>query len=113
MATRWYHSTDVEWKVVIIIEAIRTLSPPSFTFPNGKAVPIKDVVRIAMLEGHKRTTVRKWITALDGIAWRVTGRDVALLPMTLDNPATELGYRSIRDALEAQTRDGVLSDDSP
>jgi hypothetical protein len=105
MASRWYHSTDVEWKVVIIIEAIRSLSPPTVTFPNGKAVPIKDVVRIAMLDGHKRTTVRSWITALDGIAWRVTGRDVALLPVALDSASTELGYRSIRTALEVRMDD--------
>ncbi len=104
MATRWYHSTDVEWKVVIIIEAIRSVSPPTIAFPNGKAVPIKDVVRIAMLDGHKRTTVRSWITAFDGIAWRVTGNDVALLPIALDSALTQSGYRSVGAALEAQAR---------
>jgi len=105
MATRWYHSTDPDWKAVIIIEAIRLLSPPTVTFPNGKAVPIKDVVRIAMLEGHKRTTVRSWITSLDGIAWRVTGSDVALLPVALSSPANELGSRSILRALERPAPD--------
>jgi hypothetical protein len=104
MATKIYRTTDPIWRIVIVIEAIRSLSPPTATFPNGKAVPIKDVVRIAMLNGHKRTTVRYWIHAHDGVAWRVTGNDVALLPVALASATVDDGFRSITRALESQSR---------
>lgn len=71
----------------MVIEAIRTLSPPSVTFPNGKAVRIAEVVRMVMLSGYgiQRTTARYWIKAHDGFAWRVNGDEVALLPTRFEN----------------------------
>lgn len=81
-----YRSFDPDWQIIMVIYAIRDLSPPTVTFPHGKSVRIADVVRITMLseEGIKRSTARNWITKHNGIAWKIYGNQVGLLPISLD-----------------------------
>jgi hypothetical protein len=82
---RTYRTTDPTTRVILVIEAIRSLSPPTVTFPNGKSVAIEDVARIVAVSGYNRTTVRYWIKTHDGYAWRVSGNEVGLLPLALSS----------------------------